>query len=776
MTLLLQVSVAQAQKFTVSGNITDAANGEELIAATIRVQGKAMGVISNNYGFYSLTLDKGDYTLIFRYVGYEDIAKTITLNQNIKLDIELKGKAKEFEEVVIKGNKLDKEVENKKINVVKMDIETIKQIPVVFGEVDVLKTITFLPGIQSAGEGNAGINVRGGAQDQNLILLDEAPVYNASHMLGFFSVFNGDAIKDLEVYKGGIPAKYGGRLSSLIDIRMKDGNKKKFAGTGGIGLISSRLTLEGPIKKDKASFMVAGRRSYADIFLPLAPNDEIKENKLYFYDLNMKANYIMGDKDKLFVSGYFGRDVFKFTELFGLDWGNATATARWNHVFSQKLFSNITFIFSDFRYQFSFDISDEQNLSVTQGITDWSLKADMANYYSPKSKVEFGASIIHHTFNPGLIEPLKPTSIFKKFQYSERRAIESAAYVDHEYKVHTRLKLRYGLRLSSFNNLGSAPEYKYTRDEKGRPTPIDTITYKKNEWYNTYGGLEPRMALSYSISKEVSLKASYDRTYQYVQQAANSTSTLPTDQWIPANINIKPQVGDQVALGYFHNFKYDIETSVEVYYKTMQNQIDYRDGAILFFNEQMDAELLIGKGWSYGLELFVKKSGKKFNGFLSYTLAKTQRKVNGINGNKAYAAQNDRRHNISLVGTYQLSKRVALSGTFVLLSGQPVTFPGRRYGYDGKIVPHYDGRNNYRMPTYHRADIGVNIDTKKKKRYESSWNFSIYNLYARENAYTITFSTRKIIVDGKQVDTKEPQAEQVALFKIIPSVTWNFKF
>lgn len=776
--LFFCLSPAFAQKVTLSGHVKDAGSGEDLIGATISVKEAGAGTVTNSYGFYSLTLDKGTYTLVYRYVGYEEQSKKVILDKNTVLNIELAERAKEMKAAVVSAKKMEQQVENKKISVVKMDIETIKQIPVLFGEVDIMKTITFMPGIQSAGEGNSGINVRGGAQDQNLILLDEAPVYNASHLLGFFSVFNGDAIKDLEVYKGGIPAKYGGRLSSLIDVRMKDGNKKHLAGTGGIGLISSRLTIEGPIQKDKASFMVAGRRSYADIFLPLAPNKDVRQNKLYFYDLNVKANYILNDKDKLYLSGYFGRDVFKFSKLFGLDWGNTTATMRWNHLFTEKLFSNITLVFSDFKYQFEFDFNDQQNLRVTQGITDWSLKADLANYFSPSSKLEFGAITTLHTFNPGLVEPLRSTAIFTRFQYPERKALESAIYADHEYKFTSRFKARYGLRVSAFSNLGSANEFRYTRNEQYVPTPVDTLTFKKNSIYNTYWGFEPRIALSYNLTSNDAIKASYDRTYQYIQQASNTASTLPTDQWIPANLNIRPQVADQVALGYFKNFDAGWETTLEVYYKNMQHQIDYRDGALLFFNEQIDAELLTGRAWSYGTELFIKKSGKKVNGFLSYTLAKTQRKITGINMGNPYPTQNYRRHNLNLVGTWQINKRVSVSGTFVLQTGRPVTFPARKYTYDNLIVPHYDSRNSFRMPTYHRADVGINIDNKKKQgsRFESSWNISAYNVYSRQNAYSIVFREKMAVVDGETKPTGQTEAVQIALFRIIPSVTWNFKF
>lgn len=782
---MLSISAVLAQnKYTVSGRIKDAATGEVLIGAAVVVPSLGTGVVTNEYGFYSLTIPQGNYTLIFRYIGFQEVKKEVILNKDVSLNIELGESAKTMDEAVVSAKAQDQKVENKQISVVKLDIETIKQIPVVFGEVDILKTVTFMPGIQQAGEGSTGILVRGGSQDQNLILLDEATVYNAAHLLGFFSVFNGDAIRDLDVYKGGIPAKYGGRLSSLLDIRMRDGNSKRYTATGGIGTISSRLTLEGPIVKEKSSFMIAGRRSYADIFLPLAPNEAAQQSRLYFYDLNLKANYQISDKDRLYLSGYFGRDVFGFAELFGVDWGNATATLRWNHLFNQKLFSNLTFIYSDFNYGTEFKFAESGNFGTRQGIQDWSLKGDLTYYFNPNSRLYFGGQSIYHTFNPGTTESLneatRQATQLDKLQLPFRDGLENAIYVDHDWKISERFNMRYGLRFSSFSNIGATEEYRYGRDEFGKPIPVDTLVFGKNEFYNTYGGLEPRFSMSYNIAKETAIKISYNRTYQYIQQASNAASTLPTDQWIPSNLNIKPQIADQIAGGYFRNFGKGWETSAEVYYKWMQNQIDYRDNASLFFNPQIDGELLFGRGWAYGLELFLSKTQGKFTGFMSYTLSKTKRQIEGINNGQPYDGNFDRPHSLNTVFSYQLNKRVLFSGTFVFQSGRPTTVPIGKFYYDGRVTPVYGERNNYRIPDYHRADLGVTINAKKKedKRFESSWNFSVYNFYARENPFALNF--REVFETdpetGERVSTGQTEAVQIALFKIIPSVTWNFKF
>lgn len=762
-----------AQEYSISGRVKDGENGEDLIGALIYIK-EGGGAVTNAYGFYSISLPKGTYTLKYTYLGFESVEKTIVLDANKTLNIELVKGAKQIADVTITAKAEESKVENKKISVVKMEMEQIKEIPVVFGEVDVLKTITLLPGIQSGGEASSGINVRGGGQDQNLILLDEATVYNASHLLGFFSVFNGDAIKDLEVYKGGIPAKYGGRLSSLIDIRMKDGNKKNFAGAGGIGTISSRLTLEGPIVKDKSSFMVAGRRSYADVFLPLASDDVAKQSRLYFYDLNLKANYDISDKDRIYLSGYFGRDVFGLGNLFGLSWGNATTTIRWNHIFNQKLFSNLSLVYSDFNYGFEVEFAENAKFGFDQDIKDVYIKPDFTYFFSTRSTLNFGGQLIHHNFNPGVFSSQDAVQELEK-----RKALEGALYLDHKYDFNTKFNVRYGLRYSAFQNIGGTT-YSYVKDANYEP--IDSLTtsksYKKTQTHTFYGGLEPRAALSYNIAKNAAIKGTYNRTIQYIQQASNTASAFPTDQWFSSNNNVKPQVADQLAFGLFKNFDIGLESSVEVYYKWMKNQIDYRDGANLIFNEYLDGELLFGNGYSYGAEFYLNKVKGKTTGFISYTWSKSMREVEGINNNEAYPTGFDRRHNLSVVLSHKFTKRIVATASFVYTTGNPFTPPSGKYWYRDKWNNFYGPRNNYRIPDYHRADIGVTIKPKESnKKFKSSWNFSVYNVYNRENPYSIYF-TQATKDQAEKFGVKEGEsiAVQVALFKMIPSITWNFKF
>jgi len=776
---------SQAQTVTISGRITDASNGETLLGATVTIK-TGGGAATNEYGFYSLSLAPGNYTLTYKYLGYEDVVKIIDLTESKTINVELASTSNELKTAVVSAKAIERKVENKQISVVKMETARIKEIPVIFGEVDVLKTITLMPGIQSAGEGNSGFNVRGGSQDQNLILLDEATVYNASHLLGFFSVFNGDAVKDLEVYKGGIPAKYGGRLSSIVDIKMRDGNSKKFAAIGGIGTISSRLTLEGPIVKDKSSFMIAGRRSYADVFLPLAPDTSIRNSKLYFYDLNLKANYQVSDKDRLYVSGYFGRDVLGLSELFSLNWGNATATLRWNHLVNDKLFVNTSLVYSDFNYGFEVKFAENANFGLDQAINDIYLKSDWTNFISQNSKLNFGTQVTYHRFNPGYFSPQNEESkaLFEPLQIEKRKALETGWYVDHEYKFDERLNVRYGIRFSTFSNIGGT-EYTYTKNPNTlEPIASQTIktVYNTSEVYNTYAGIEPRASVSYNVASTTAVKASYNRTFQYIQQATNTASAFPTDQWFSANANIKPQRADQVAGGIFKNFEWGgLETSAEVYYKWMTNQIDYRDNAQIAFNENLDGELLFGKGWAYGAEIFVGKMEGKSTGFLSYTWAKTMRQIDGISSNNPYVANFDRRHNLSFVFTQKFSQRVLATASFVFSSGQPLTTPTGKYYYQGEWVPNYgEVRNNYRIPAYHRADFGLTVKSKEKpgKRFKSNWNFSVYNLYNRENPYAL-YGRQITEGDLDKYPTAivgNTAAFQTTLFKIIPAITWNFEF
>lgn len=781
--ILLTLSIF-AQQYSVSGRIKDAANGETLVGATVLVEGGG-GAVTNEYGFYSVTLDAGTYKLTYKYLGYEDEVVTVKLIDNQTVNIELGTAANVIGPAIVSAKAQERKVENKKISVVKLETAKIKEIPVIFGEVDILKTITLLPGIQSAGEGNSGFNVRGGSQDQNLILLDEATVYNASHLLGFFSVFNGDAVKDLEVYKGGIPAKYGGRLASIVDIKMRDGNAKKFAAIGGIGTISSRLTLEGPIVKDKSSFMIAGRRSYADIFLPLAPDENIQDSRLFFYDLNLKANYEISDKDRLYVSAYFGRDVLGLSELFAINWGNATATLRWNHLVNEKMFVNTSLVYSDFNYGVDINIAENASFGLDQAINDVYIKSDWTNFLNQKSKLNFGGQVIYHRFNPGLFAANNEESaqIFTETQIEKRKALETGWYIDHEYKHSTRLNFRYGVRLSTFSNIGGS-EYSYTKDpETNEPIAALTVrdSFGSGEIYNTYTGIEPRASISYNLTTTMAIKGSYNRTFQYIQQATNTASSFPTDQWFSANRNILPQRADQVAVGLFKNFDLGLETSVEVYYKWMDNQIDYRDNAQLAFNENLDGELLTGDGWAYGAEFYVAKSEGKSSGFISYTWAKTMRQIEGISGGNPYVANFDRRHNLSMVFTQKFSKRLLATASFVFASGQPLTTPVSKYFYNGEWQTNYDGqeRNNFRIPAYHRADIGVTLKGKEKpeKRFRSNWNFSIYNFYNRDNPYALYF--REIrdtdLENFPNAQVGNTAAFQTTLFRIIPAITWNFE-
>lgn len=771
--LLFLLSLAShAQKFTVSGHVKDAKTGEEIIGATVFVKPLSTGSSTNEYGYYSITLDKGTYTFVYSTMGYTSIEKEIVLDKNMVVDIELESGDQQLNEVVV-SDSVGPTAQEKQISVLKMEMVTAKKIPALFGEVDVMKTIQLLPGIQSAGEGNAGFSVRGGGNDQNLILLDEATVYNASHLFGFFSVFNPDAIKDLDLYKGGIPAKYGGRLSSLMDVRMRDGNSKKFAGSGGLGLISSRLTLESPIFKEKGSFIISGRRTYADVFLKLAPNKDLRDNQLYFYDFNAKANYRISDKDRIYLSGYFGRDVLGLAGLFGFDWGNATATVRWNHIYNPRLFSNLTLIYSNFDYGINIDLSESQNFELISGIDDIGLKLDYSFFKKPQSTMYFGVHSIYHYFQPGKFLPLRESSMFTPTYLPTKNALENSVYWDHKYEFNSRLNIRYGVRATLYTVMGKATEYTFS--ESDNYTITDTTYYDRGEVLITYPGIEPRFAMNYALTDISSLKFSYDHTYQFLHQASNSGTTLPTDLWISSGIHVKPQIADQIAAGYFINLKKGYEISVEAYYKWMHNQIDYRDNANIAFNSAIEREFLIGKGWSYGTEWYIQKTKGKFTGWISYTLSWTWREVEGINNNEKYHAKNDRRHNVAVVGTYQITPRITLAGTWVFATGNAVTFPGGRYEIDGEIVAYYPERNNYRMPNYHRGDLSLTIDGKKKegRSYQSSWNFSIYNVYARKNAFAITFREKE---DADGNATGQTEAVKTTLFSIIPSVTWNFKF
>lgn len=761
------LSVATAQNnFSISGIIKDKSSGEALIGATIQLLNQQNAtIISNTYGYYSLSIPQGTFTLVASYVGYKDFIDTILVTKNRLLDIELSPQVV-LQEIVITSKKKDNIISNPLMGVQKINVNEIKSIPVLLGEKDILKTIQLLPGIKSAGEGNSGFYVRGGTIDQNLILLDEAPVYNSSHLLGFFSTFNSDAIKDVAVYKGGMPAQYGGRLSSVVDVKMNEGNNKEYKVSGGLGLIASRLNIEGPIQKEKSSFIVSGRRTYADMFLALSSDSNIKQNRVYFYDLNAKFNFKLSAKDKLFISGYFGTDFFKLGEQFSTNWGNKTGTIRWNHIFNPKLFSNTSIIFSNYSYQISIR-SNTDKFNIDSKIEDFNLKQDFDWYLNRKNKLKFGFNIIRHTTSPGAITAFGNSNL-QSSKVQDKFSTENAIYINNEWKATSKLNIQYGARLTAFNVLGGSDFFTY--DENG--TLLKTTTYKKGEIVKTYWNFEPRFSASYSLNNTTSFKIGYNRSVQNLHLLSNSTAALPTDLWIPSSNNVKPEIADQIALGYFKTFNNkEFEFSVETYYKSLLNQIDYRDGSELRANNNVESELLYGSGRAYGIEFLFRKNKGKLNGWIGYTLSKTERKFDKINSGNYYPAKQDRTHDLSIVAIYNASKRWTLSSTFVYNTGNAVTFPSGKYNLNGNTVFLYTERNGYRMPAYHRLDFAATLEPKEKanRKIESSWTFGLYNVYGRENAYSISFRE-------SETDPNKTEAVRTSLFRFVPSITWNFKF
>lgn len=755
---------AQAQKVTVSGYVKSAESGEDLIGATVSLKNDAsVGTVTNIYGFYSLTLEPGTYTIRYQYVGLATIEKTVELTQKKQVNVELESTAEKLTAVVIEAQKDNANLTETNIGTTKINVDDTKNLPVLMGEPDVLKTMQLMPGVKSAGEGNSGFLVRGGTIDQNLILLDEAPVYNASHLLGFFSVFNSDALKNVTLYKGGIPAEYGGRASSVMDIRMKDGNSKKLGVSGGIGLISSKLTVEAPIVKDKGSFIVSGRRTYADVFLKLSRDSNQRNTQLYFYDLNMKANYNLGKKDRLFLSFYSGRDRFAFADVFDFNWGNSTGTLRWNHLFSDKLFSNTTLIYSNYDYEFKIGFG-ETDFSIRSAIQDWNVKEDFTFFANSNNTIKFGLNGIYHSIVPGEVS-VSEGSQFQPFKVDDKYSFEGGAYIQNEHKINTRLTMNYGLRYSYFNYLGEGTAYTFDKDGE----ILTETEYDKWESIQTYGGFEPRLSANYIVNTKSSIKFGYNRMYQYLHLLSNSSSGTPTDVWTPSSNNIKPQMADQISVGYFRNFKDDaIKSSLEVYYKDMQNLIEYKTGADILLNNSVEAELVYGTGFAYGAEFMVEKTSGKLTGWVSYTLSRTLREFDDIDQGDIFPARQDRIHDLAIVAMYAPNKKWQFSGSFVYYTGDAVTFPTGKYEVDGITVPYYTERNGYRMPDYHRLDIGATWYRKKTEKFESSWNFSVYNLYGRENAYSIRFA--------QNAETGETEARQLSLFKYIPSITYNFKF
>lgn len=762
----IQSSLFAQNKWVINGVVKDKKTGELLIGAAVKIEGANNGTISNSYGFYSLTVKEGKYNLIVSFQGFQLYTQAISITANMQLDIFLTPQATTLTEVTVTTKKKNDNITKPQMGVEKLNINEINQLPVLFGERDILKSIQLLPGIKSAGEGNSGFYVRGGSSDQNLILLDEAPVYNAAHLLGFFSTFNSDAIKDVSVYKGTMPAQYGGRLSSVEDVKMKDGNNKDYDVSGGVGLIASRLNIEGPIVKDKGSFIVSGRRTYADAFLKFSKDTTIKSNKLYFYDLNAKANYILGKKDRLFLSGYFGRDVLGFGQTFNTDWGNSTATLRWNHVVNNRLFSNTSVIYSKFEYNINIK-SGQDNIHIDSQIEDFNLKQDFDLFINNANKLKFGANVIHHEVSPGKISSDNPG--FKSNFTQNKSSWESAAYISHELAATDKLNIVYGLRLTNLSVWGPGSFYKY--DSAGNTT--DTLKYAAGQLVASYWNVEPRVSAIYQLNEVTSFKASYTRNIQNLHLISNSTSGSPTDLWLSSSNNLKPEIADQISAGFFKNFKNNMyEFSAEAYYKWMQNQIDYRSGAQLRGDDNVESQLLLnGVGRAYGLELLVRKKAGKLTGWIGYTISRTEKRFDGIDNGKWFAARQDRTHDLAIVAIYKLNAQWSLSSNFIYYTGSAVTFPSGKYRVNNATVFLYTERNGYRMPAYHRLDLAATYDNKKNKnrKYQSSWTFGIYNLYGRDNAYSIEFK------DDPNNPTKTI-AEQTTLFRFVPSITWNFKF
>jgi hypothetical protein len=750
------LTLAQTNKYTVSGTIRDNTNGETMIGATVIVlQDPKIGTACNEYGFYSLNLVEGKYDLVYNFVGYKSDTVKIVLNKDVKQDVGLNLEV--FNEVMIYGEKDDQHIRNTNIGTDHINIEDIKALPSI-GEVDILKPIQLKPGVKSAGEGNSGFSVRGGSSDQNLILLDEAPVYNASHLLGFFSTFNSDAIKDFTLIKGNSPAQYGGRLSSVLDVKMKEGNNKRLGVTGGIGLISSRLSIEAPIQKDRSSFIISGRRTYADLFLKAT--EDFKDNKLYFYDLNTKANYQINENNRIFLSGYFGRDVLGFGDSFGIDWGNATGTVRWNSILNPKLFSNTSLIYSDYNYNIKIN-SGGGDFNINSQITDWNLKEEFQFFPNNKNSMRFGINVIHHDLTPSRFEGEAVSQEVKE----SRKALDNALFINNATEISPVFKIEYGLRASSYTVLGGDV---YNIYERG--ILQDSVVLDEGKWGKTYYTIEPRFQFSYLLNEKSSIKGGFARNSQHLHLLSNSTSATPTDQWIGNSYNIKPEISDQVSLGYFlMSKKNNYQFSLEGYYKDLQNQVDYKNGADINSAPDVESELLFGIGRAYGVEALIEKKTGKFTGWFGYTLSRTERKIEGINNNDWYVAKQDRTHELSVVGMYKLNERWNLSGIFVYYTGNAVTFPSGKYSIEDQTVYYYTERNGYRMPAYHRLDFAATYTKPIKKRFESSWNFSLYNVYGRENAYTITF-------EDDPNNEGQTRAIQTSLFKWVPSVTYNFKF
>lgn len=770
------ITADKTGRFSLNGYVRDSLSGETVIGATITVNGQPKGVASNQFGFYSITLDEGNYTITASHISYVAKPFTVQLSSSQSYNFDLVPKSSANTEVVVYSKRRDANVKNAQMGKIDLSMNQIRNVPAFLGEVDPLKVIQLLPGVRNAGEGNAGFYVRGGGPDQNLILLDDAVVYNTGHLFGFFSIFNGDAIKNVSLIKGGMPAQYGGRLSSVLDVTMKDGNINKFQTEGGIGLIASRFSIQGPIKKDKASFILSARRTYIDALAKpfIKKSSDFYGSGYYFYDLNAKINYRFSDKDRLFISGYFGRDVFDFVNAkrsfkTNIPWGNRTATVRWNHVFNRRLFANTTLLYNDYKFKFAAQ-QESLEIGLSSGIRDYSLKTDFDYYPLPNHKLKFGGLITYHKFVPNVASGRQDSVVFTPNNETEKYAAEAALYIQDDWEIGEQWKINYGVRWSSFTQIG--PYKKFTRDINGNK--IDSTVYKSFAPVKTYGGFEPRVTVRYAINDETSIKASITRNLQYIHLVSNSGTTLPTDLWVPSTYIVKPQISWLYAAGLFKNFNDNTwETSLEVYYKDMQNQVEYQEGYTPSLKDP-EEEFVFGKGWSYGSELLLNKVKGRFTGWIGYTLSWTWRKFPQLNDGEKYPAKFDRRHDLSVVGNYELNKKWRLGAVFVYGTGNAITLPERFYIINGVLTQEYSKLNQYRMKAYHRMDFSATYTPtpKKQRKLQSYWVFSIYNLYSRLNPYFIYFDQAGSPVTG---DLKV-EARQVSLFPILPAVTWNFKF
>ena len=769
------------EKFTISGTITDQSSNETLIGVNIIFPELQTGTTTNEYGFYSITIPQGTYKIQVSYLGFTTITETILLTENKTINYKLTESSEALDEIIIKEDVEKLNIKKPQMSVNSLTISTIKQIPVVLGEVDVIKSLTLLPGVTNAGEGSSGFNVRGGAVDQNLILLDEATIFNSSHLFGFFSVFNPDAIKDLKLYKGGIPAKYGGRVSSVLDIYQKEGNSNEFHMNGGIGIVSSRLLAEGPIKKEKGSFLFGGRSSYAHLFLPLFDIDNIA----YFYDLNTKLSYKINQNNNIYLSGYFGRDVFSISDSFENTYGNTVVNFRWNHLFSDKLFSNASLIYSDYYYGLKLNFVE---FNWDSGIQNFNFKYDFKHYINTDFKLEYGLNSIYYKFNPGDIQPSTPTSGLNPIKLIDKFALENAIYIDAEHQLSKKLAISYGVRFSSFLRLGQDELNIYQNDNPvvfneelqiyEKAEPIGVETFKRSDVIKSFSNIEPRFSLAYQLNDESSIKASYNRMSQYLHLLSNTSSPTPLDVWTPSGKYVKPQLLDQFAIGYFKTFNDNVYSlEVESFYKTIKNRIDYIDGANLIANNAIEQVILNGKARAYGLEILFKKNEGDFKGWIAYTLSKSEQQTQGrtpietgINNGNWYRTPYEKTHDISITASYQLNKKWTFNSNFLFQTGQPTTYPNGQYEYNGITIPNYEARNSSRLPTYHRLDISANYNPNPNttKRWKGEWVFGIYNLYNRRNAASISFRENR--------NTGNNEALRLAIFGIIPSVSYNFKF